>query len=239
MNDWKLKLSNKLLAENKYNYSDFVEFIQNQGKKEEKSNFDLKNICEILEEQIEKEVCNFIKITSLINLNFDIHLRIIKKYGMPSYLVRSKTILIPNKFMFFRDSIKKCNNQIFWFFVYHEVSHALLDQNVPKIYENSKIRSLFSYLCEQYESVTLCIDKKELQLDINRVYKEFLPDLFAILMLREKFQNELIINWDKFYDSLYYLKKREEVKEIFTKDPHAPIEARLYISKKMTEMLLL
>lgn len=93
MNDWKLKLSNKLLAENKYNYSDFVEFIQNQGKKEEKSNFDLKNICEILEEQIEKEVCNFIKITSLINLNFDIHLRIIKKYGMPSYLVRSKTIL--------------------------------------------------------------------------------------------------------------------------------------------------
>ena len=38
MNDWKLKLSNKLLAENKYNYSDFVEFIQNQGKKEEKSN---------------------------------------------------------------------------------------------------------------------------------------------------------------------------------------------------------
>jgi len=36
MNDWKLKLSNKLLAENKYNYSDFVEFIQNQGKKKKK-----------------------------------------------------------------------------------------------------------------------------------------------------------------------------------------------------------
>ena len=71
-------------------------------------------------------------------------------------------------------------------------------------------------MCEQYESVTLCIDKKVLQLDINRVYKEFLPDLFAILMLREKFQNELIINWDKFYDSFSYFKTREEVKEIFT-----------------------
>ncbi|CBL51349.1 hypothetical protein [Lactobacillus crispatus] len=237
MNDWKLKLGNKILVENKYNTSDFVEFIKNQ---EQNYNFNPKNKSnnsEILEKQIKKAFCDFVKITSIIDLNFDIHLRFIKEFGMPSYLVKQRTILISNKFMFFRNSIKECNHQIFWFFIYHEFGHALLDQNAPKIYENFKVKSLFLYLCRQYESVILSIDKKELQLDINRVYKEFLPDLFSVLMLQEKFQSDLTTDWDELYNSFSYFKTNEEAIGIFTKDPHAPIEARLYISKKAIEML--
>ena len=76
-----------------------------------------------------------------------------------------------------------------------------------------------------------------MQLDINRVYKEFLPDLFSVLMLQEKFQSDLTTDWDELYNSFSYFKTNEEAIGIFTKDPHAPIEARLYISKKAIEML--
>ena len=54
MNDWKLKLGNKILVENKYNTSDFVEFIKNQDQNYNLNPKNKSNNSEILEKTNKK-----------------------------------------------------------------------------------------------------------------------------------------------------------------------------------------
>lgn len=156
---------------------------------------------------------------------------------MPFYLRSSKKIVLPNRLALLKDSKNIYDQEIFWFFLYHELGHAFLDQNSSHIYKTKKIKEIFVYLCNEYNLVNLKIENKILNLDIEQVYQEFLPDYIAMLLLDNSKEFNLNKNYKEFLKEVTYFKTNQEIKEIFEKDPHAPIEARLYISKKAVDCL--
>uniref|UniRef100_UPI0022E2D2B1 hypothetical protein n=1 Tax=Lactobacillus crispatus TaxID=47770 RepID=UPI0022E2D2B1 len=66
-------------------------------------------------------------------------------------------------------------------------------------------------------------------LNLKQVYREFLPDFIAIYLLEKKFS--MCVNWNEFLSCFEYFKTKTEMCTIFAFDTHAPIEARLYVSK--------
>lgn len=154
------------------------------------------------------------------------------KVIMPIYVVKTKTIIVPNRLVLLQNSNNLIDQEVFFFFVYHEIGHAFLDQNRTSIYKSMKIKSIFTYLCDKYSLVKLNIKDKTLSLNLQQVYKEFLPDFIAMLLLPKQFTNLFYRDWNAFFASFNYFKTDKEIVSIFNKDPHAIIEARISISKQ-------
>ena len=51
------------------------------------------------------------------------------KVIMPIYVVKTKTIIVPNRLVLLQNSNNLIDQEVFFFFVYHEIGHAFLDQN--------------------------------------------------------------------------------------------------------------
>ncbi|WP_172995801.1 hypothetical protein, partial [Lactobacillus helveticus] len=87
----------------------------------------------------------------------------------------------------------------------------------------------------KYSLVELSIEDKILSLNVQQVYKEFLPDFIAMMLLQKNFPSLFNKDWKAFFASFNYFKTDEEIISIFNKDPHAIIEARIFISKQAVE----
>ncbi|AYE61927.1 hypothetical protein [Lactobacillus helveticus] len=231
-NNWTIRLGKNVLATQKKSIeSNFVRIIHN----------------EFIPLSAEVKICDFQNIGFMANeylklifekkFNFKINIIITfsSKIIMPIYVVKTKTIIVPIKLILLKNSNNLIDQEVFFFFLYHEIGHAFLDQNRPSIYKFKKIKSIFTYLCNKYSLVELSIEDKILSLNVQQVYKEFLPDFIAMMLLQKNFPSLFNKDWKAFFASFNYFKTDEEIISIFNKDPHAIIEARIFISKQAVE----
>ncbi|TDG77991.1 hypothetical protein C5L33_001796 [Lactobacillus pasteurii] len=173
----------------------------------------------------EKVVCERLQIKSNLKPSFEV----IDKGIAPSYSRKTNKIIMPIKFLY----LSKISNEtriVYDFFVFHELSHMLIDQ--VQGYKKEKIVNLLSYAAELYDDVFLLVDQKRLKLNVKRIVHEIMPDLIALIVAKEKYPNLFTNeNWIKFEEMFYYPRSNVEMIQIFTQDPHAPIEIRLNVSR--------
>ena len=230
MNDWALFYANDVLVNNKeHHISLFVKLIHNQIE-----NLNVKyTYCELqeMENLCNKKAVKWLKEFLEINFNFKVKIEIDfdTEAVTPFYVVSKNKIILPYKFMLLKSSNNILDHEIFNFFLFHESGHAVLNQNSPQIYKIKMIQDIFYYLGKKYSQINLRADKKKIFLNLKQVYREFLPDFIAIYLLEKKFS--MCVNWNEFLSCFEYFKTKTEMCTIFAFDTHAPIEARLYVSK--------
>ena len=90
-----------------------------------------------------------------IRLNFKVKIEIDfdTEAVTPFYVVSKNKIILPYKFMLLKSSNNILDHEIFNFFLFHELGHAVLDQNSPQIYKIKMIQDIFYYLGKKYSQI--------------------------------------------------------------------------------------
>lgn len=122
--------------------------------------------CELqeMENLCNKKAVKWLKEFLEINFNFKVKIEIDFDTGAvtPFYVVSKNKIILPYKFMLLKSSNNILDHEIFNFFLFHELGHAVLDQNSPQIYKIKMIQDIFYYLGKKYSQINLRTDKKKI-----------------------------------------------------------------------------